>query len=58
MKPPITRHTIGTVTTKDIELYKRYHNIKDNHTMESIFRRGMEELEQESIDSMKQNNIA
>lgn len=57
MNSPIARYSIGTVTTKDIGLYKRSRALQqEGYTVESIYRRGIEELEQDSINNMKQNN--
>lgn len=54
---PSARYSVGTVTTKDIELYKRSRALQqDGYTVESIYRRGIEELEQDSIKNTKQNN--
>lgn len=59
MKTIIARYSIGTVTTKDIELYKRTRVLQSNGlTIEAIFRRGLEELEQDSVKNMAQNNTS
>lgn len=57
MHPPIARYSVGTVTTKDLELYKRSRALQqEGYTIEAIFRRGLEELEQDHIKNLTQNN--
>jgi hypothetical protein len=59
MNNPIPRYTIGTIITKDIELWKRTKELmKYKYTLEDIVRRGVEELEQDSVKEMGQNNNA
>ncbi len=56
---PIARYSVGTVTTKDLELYKRSRALQqEGYTVESIYRRGIEELEKDSVESLTQNNNA
>jgi hypothetical protein len=58
-KAPLARYSVCTITTKDIELYKRSRVLQqEGYTAESIYRRGIEELEQDSIKNMTQNNKA
>jgi hypothetical protein len=59
MKNAIARYTIASITTKDIELVKRRQNIKEKgFTDESIYRRGIDEIEQDSVSDLSQNNNA
>lgn len=58
MKEPNVRYTVGTISTKDIDLYKRTRNLQKDHTMEYIFKKGIEAVEQESIDNLTQNNTS
>ena len=59
MKIATPRYTIGNVTTKDLNLWTRTKSLQaDGHTVESIFRRGLEEIEQDEIKNMTHNNIS
>lgn len=57
-KPIVARYAIGTITTRDLELYKRSRRLQEDYTIESIFRRGVEEIEQDMINNLTQNNNA
>lgn len=53
-KSPEARYMIGSVTTKDQRLWERVRNLQTHgETMESILKRGVEVIEQDSIDDMK-----
>lgn len=59
MNLPTARYSIGTITTKQIELYKRTRVLQqEGYTIEAIFRRGVEELEQDHVKKMTQNNVS
>lgn len=56
---PIARYTIGSIITKDLGLWKRFKALQnEGYTVEFVFRRGIEELEQDSIKGMSQNNTS
>lgn len=47
-KQQIARYTITTITTKDIELFKRSNEVRlSGVTHEAIYRRGIEEIEKD-----------
>lgn len=58
-KSPSARYMIGSITTKDIKLWEDTRILQaEGETIESIFRRGVEKLKENSVDKLTQNNVS